>query len=289
MIISAHALNSLQLYQLNQLDELCQKVDKGAPALYRHILTEKRSSNNILLYYAKEQLIGFLSIYFFYHDAYEISVLVHPHHRRQKIATQLLQHILPRLIETRIQRLIFSSSASFAWLAKQGFSLIKSEYYMERDEAMPGTLCASILTIRHATINDIPILVNIDRTCFAENETNLSYHFAQLLKNPYYSLLIAHHEGKAIGKVHLRKQDETLTFLSNLAILPSFQGQGFGHALLTYAIHEAFKQGNTKLALEVTTNPESRAFNLYLRHGFKIILHYHYWTISLTQLRSLIL
>lgn len=288
MITQTNQLNSLQLHQLNELEELCQKADAGAPALYRHLLIEKRSNNSTILYYKNDKLIGFLSVYFFYTNACEISLLVHPNYRRQKIATQLLQQILPLLTEKSIQRVIFSTSPSLTWLAKQGFTYIESEYHMERVSAVSAPIATPKLTICHATINDIPALVEIDQICFATDQANPLQQFAHLLANPHYKLLVANYQGQTIGKAHIRKSDDHIAFLSDIAILPSFQGQGFGHELVAHAINEVLIHGTNKLALDVTTNQQSKAFNLYSHHGFKITQQYDYWAVSLDQLRLLI-
>src|SRR4051812_19799815 len=92
-ILQNNQLSALQLQQLHELAALCQTTDGGVPCLYPHLLKEKRETDNNLLYYKNNQLIGFLSVYFFYADACEISLMVHPDYRQQKIATQLLQPI----------------------------------------------------------------------------------------------------------------------------------------------------------------------------------------------------
>src|SRR3990167_4785920 len=289
MIIETNQLNKLQIHQLNELDDLCQKKDAGTPALYRHLLIEKRPTNGSLLYYkavTNELLIGFLSVYFFYNEACEISLLVHPNHRRQKIATQLLQQILPLLSEKSMQCVIFSTSPSVTWLAERGFSYIESEYHMERVGTVPALLTTPVLAISHETIDDIAAIIEIDKRCFSTT-TNPPQHFADLLKNPHYTLLVARYQGQPIGKAHIRRSDDTLSFLSDIAILPSFQGYGFGRELVAQAINEVLLQGGAKVVLDVSANRQSKAFNLYSHHGFQITQQYDYWAVSLERLRSL--
>ncbi len=303
MIIETNQLNHLQLHQLDELNELCQKADQGAPALYRHLLVEKRPNNSALLYYKNstadvcaaseqrhinEQLVGFLSAYFFYNHACEISVLVHPNYRHQKIATQLLQQILPLLTKKTIQRVIFSTSPSLTYLAEKGLTYQESEYRMERTDETMAPLTMPTLAVRHANMHDIPALLELDQRCFASEVNSSHDHMVGLLNNPHYTILIASYQGKSIGKAHLRRQDASTTFLSDIAILPAFQGQGMGYELIAHAINEALREEKTRLVLDVSTSPASKALNLYLRHGFKIRLQYDYWTISLDQLRSLL-
>ena len=285
MITQTYQLNSLQLQQLNELDELCQKVDAGSPALYRHLLIEKRPSNSTLLYYKNDQLIGFLSVYFFYNEACEISLLVHPNYRRQKIATQLLQQILPLLHEKSIRCVIFSTSPSFSWLSTRGLSYMESEYHMERVGTAPALLPTPVLAISHASSDDLTAIVEIDTLCFS-SKANSPQHVADLLKNPHYTLLVARYQGQIIGKAHSRRSDDSLFFLSDIAILPSFQGYGFGRELVAQAINAVLMQGATQIVLDVTANRQSNAFRLYSHHGFKITQQYDYWAVSLDQLQS---
>lgn len=287
MILQTDQLNRSQLSQLNELYEICQKADAGSPAIYRHLLIEKRPSNNTILYYKNEQLIGFLSVYFFYNEGCEISLLVHPNYRRQKIAAQLLRQISPLLIVKSIQNVIFSTPPSLTWLPTRGFSYLESEYHMERIGTLPASLTTSALTISHADMNDIAALVEMDHLCFSSGSSP-PQHFTYLLNNPHYTILVASHQNRPVGKAHIRWQDDSITFLSDIAILPSFQGQGFGYELLAHTIRHVLSQGKTKLALDVTTNQQSKAFNLYSRHGFKTTLQYDYWAISLEKLQSLI-
>ena len=288
MIIPSNPLNSEQFDQLNALHALCQKMDSGAPAIYSHLLMEKRPTDSTLLYYNNKQLIGFLSVYFFYDAGCEISVLVHPNYRRQQIASQLLRQILPLLTTKAIQQVIFSTSKCFSWLSQRGFRLIESEYYMERMSAIPVPLVTPVLTIKKATPVDIPALIAIDAQSFSQTEKHPPEHFTGLLNNPLYTLLIADYQNKPIGKVHIRWQDETLTFLSDIAILPDFQGRGLGRELVAYAINVVLMQGKTKIALNVTHNNPSNALNLYLHHDFKITSECDYWAVLLDELRSLI-
>ena len=283
MMIQNNQLDQEQLHQLNQLVASCKDVDGGTPVVYWHLLSQARSTSSNFLYYVDAELVGFLSLYFFYEDACEISLLVHPAHRRQHIATQLLQEAKLLLMSQSIQRVIFSTAPSFVNL--WNLSYMETEYHMERlgTELAPALIIPS-LEINPATLKDIAVLAQIDAACFPNSETNTPNHFTELLSNPNYCLLMARFQGKPIGKAHLRKQGEDMMVLSDIAILPEFQKQGYGSQLIAQSINDALKQNKSKLILDVSDNNPSNAQNRYLRYGFKVIAQYDYWATWLQEL-----
>lgn len=286
MLIYNDQLNEAQLRQLDSLAALCQQEDGGTPALYRHLLGQKRMNESNVLYFQQEQLIAFLSAYFFYQDACEISLMVAPNHRQQGLAKQLIQSIMPLLLAKQIARLIFSTAAenNALWLARFGFEYKNSEYRMLRQSYEPILIAQKKLSLRKATEEDIPALCAIDKQCFAKQE-NMELRFRNLLNDKNYTLLLASHENTVIGKAHIRWQEDGASF-SDIAIIPERQGQGYGGELITYCINQALAFGKIKLSLDVETSNRN-ALNLYTRHGFKIIRTNDFWAIEMQRLQAL--
>lgn len=283
MLRSNQQLTEVELNQLSCLSVLCQEVDGGTPLLYEHLLSQARSSQCNLLYFDNEQLIGFLSIYFFYSDACEVSVLIAPNHRRQGLATRLIQTILPLLKAKKMKQLIFSTAASGqeAWMKKLGFTYKNSEYQMQRQSYEPILTAREALVITKATEENIPTLCAIDEVCFG-TQINMIARFQNLLNDSDYTILIAKLNGEIIGKAHIRWQPKGAHF-SDIAVLPEYQAQGFGGQILSYCINQGLAQGKVKQSLDVETS-NSQALNLYTRHGFKIIKKYDFWAIALDSL-----
>ncbi|WP_028388841.1 GNAT family N-acetyltransferase [Legionella fairfieldensis] len=286
MLICNNQLSATQLQAVDVLAALCHGTDGGLPALYRHILEQKRITDNNVLYFQENNLLGFLSVYFFYADACEVSILVAPTHRRQGIAKQLLRAILPLLTIKQITTLIFSTPPVIneTWLTRLGFHYRHSEYHMQRQSYEPVLLTRQVLSIKKATPEDIPALCAIDERCFKEKQDNMPARFDNLLSEGNYTLLLAYHGEKAVGKAHIRWHAEE-TILSDIAILPSYQGQGWGGELLACCINHALMQGKTKLALDVETSNHN-ALNLYTRHGFKSVNATDYWTAPIDKLHN---
>lgn len=287
MITNLNQLNQHQLKELEGLMAICKKSDGSIPNTYTHILSQVRTLPASLLYYEKEELIGFLSAYFFYEDAVEIALLVKPSERKRGIARQLIESIIPIIEYHEFQRLIFSSPSHLndPWLLEKGFTYLHSEYYMEREELNPLLDTNKSLTFRKADMNDIPVLSAIDKVCFPKHYVESVERFQHIIEGREYQIIIAIKNNKPIGKAHIRWQENGAT-LSDIAILPAYQGKGLGTSLITYCINQALIEGKPHLNLDVETH-NLKALNLYSRLGFLIQNACDYWEINLKQLQKL--
>lgn len=298
-IFCNNQLNNTQIAAVERLAEDCTIVDGGLPIIYWDLLAEQRATDNNIMAFQGERLVGFLSAYFFYEKACEISLMVAPDYRRQGLARNLLRAIIPLLVGKQVDSLILSSPAitTKPWQTKVGFFYRSSEYIMERNSYEPIFLAKDTLSVRIATVDDIPQLCKVDATCFSNHlELNspfctaypfeMAARFDSLLTDTHYTILLAHLAQAPVGKAHIRWHEKGANF-SDIAILPSYQGQGLGSQLLIYSIHHALTKGKIKLTLTVETSNQ-QALDLYTRYGFKVKNVYDYWTISLDKLRSLL-
>ena len=281
------ANNQLSTQQLNALDELCRDckaIDGNAIATYRHILSQNRPTPCNIFYYEQERLVGFLSTFFFYEDACEIVVMVAPSVRRQGIATQLLNEILPLINSHLVKTLIFltPNGTSSQWLTQKGFLYTSSEYRMQRGLIAPIVIENKSLTIRLATEKDIPALYYIDSACFSASHLGTFSRFETLLCSPNYKLFIVYHEDVPIGKAHLCMEHDIVR-LTDVGILPQFQGRGFGGVLLAHCINYCLMMKQCNICLDVETNNQ-QALRLYARLGFSVANSYDYWTVPIDVL-----
>lgn len=287
MLICNNQLDANQLHALDNLSALCRAIDGDLPPFYTHILEQKRVTDNNFLYYQNNKLVGFLSIYFFYANASEISVIVDPSYRRQGIAKKLIQAALTLLESKRVETLLFSNPAAVneIWLSRLGLLYHNSEYHMERNSYEPLLITKQTLTIRKASEKDIFSLCAIDEQCFPVEPEHMPMRFINLLNDNSYTLVIALRNGKAVGKAHIRWQDNETSF-SDIAIIPQYQNQGLGSELLAYCINHALMLGKTKLVLDVETSNHN-ALNLYTRHGFRSVNAIDFYSISTKKLAAL--
>lgn len=287
MITTNLQLNEQQLKDLKQLATACKDIDGSTPNLYMHLLAQQRSLPANNLYYENERLIGFLSYYFFYEDAVEVALLVHPSFRRNEVARQLIHSILPILKSYNVKRLIFTSPAkkNATWLMGHGFTYLHSEYNMLRNELSPLLNYNHYLTFRNANTDDISILYALDEACFPKKQVESADHFQNLLNDRNYEVIIASQNNNPIGKAHIRWESNGVT-LSDIAIHPDFQGKGFGTSLIAHCINLALSNGKVPISLDVETHNQ-RALNLYTRLGFLIQNASDYWEINIFQLSKL--
>ncbi|WP_454784740.1 GNAT family N-acetyltransferase [Legionella sp. WA2024007413] len=286
MLSKTNQLNKDQLKDLEYLKTVCKKNDGSAPNLYTHLLMQKRNLPTLVLKYDRKKLIGFLSVFFFYEDAVEVSLMVHPKYRRKGIAKKLLHNILPLVQEQGFQKLIFSSPAHInsSWLSELGFSYLHSEYYMERRDLNPLLDYKKNLTYRTATEKDIPLLCVLDEACFFKTQAELVPRFEHILGDRTYQIILAFEDNHLVGKAHIRWENHGAT-LSDIAVLPIRQGKGLGTALISHCINYALSEGKPDLNLDVETHNQ-KALNLYTRLGFLTQNSCDYWEINLYDLQK---
>ncbi|MCX7116199.1 MAG: GNAT family N-acetyltransferase [Gammaproteobacteria bacterium] len=273
MLIKRYQLSDAEIEALDSLLETVKQHDGGLPAIYKHLLILRRDTPCHFLFYTANtpgKLIGFLSFYFFYQDSCEISLVVHPDHRHQGIAHQLLKTLYSTYLTPQIKSLYFSSSTAKTddWQHHHSMFLSHTEYHLKRTLPKLKAPSHPKLSIRPATLADIPTLCLLDDACFHDQDDGMPERFQLLITDSAYTVLVAEREGQLIGKAHLR-YDTIEATLSDLAILPDHQHQGLGGELLAYTINYAIDQGFETIELDVKTNQQP-ILNLYLQHGFSI-------------------
>lgn len=289
MIQCNNELSNSQIMDLEKLISDCKKCDDGTPNMHWHILSQARDFNANVLFYDKKELLGFMAAFFFYDDACEVCVLVHPKARRQGIATKLFETVLPTIFSQQCQRVIFSmpSGLNDSWVPNSGFHYHQSDFQMERTSLSPILSFSRQLNIRKAQSNEWPILLLLDEACFKNRRDDAPAHFSSLLQKSQYTIFIAEYNGQAIGKAHLRFQNQTV-FFSDIAIFPAFQKRGFGNELLVHCINYGLLQNISHMRLDVATTNQ-HALLLYQRNGFKTIYQTDYWQTPLKSLLNLII
>ncbi len=283
MLIQNSQLNMQQLTALDNLTKQCKQHDKNLVAVYRHLLGKNRERPSNILFFEdqhEKKLIGFLGAFFFQENTCEIALMVAPDYRRQGIATTLLNAILPLLDTEKISELIFTSPQGLQnkWFRALGLDYQNSEFQMRRDTQDNLVTSAISSQIHVAKEIDIPDLCHIDGECFNNQRPNSASHFHTLLHDANLRIYIISHAGKPVGKAHIHWQFESVR-MSDIAILPSIQGQGLGTALLEYCINEIRLRNKKNIILDVETQNQ-HALNLYTRLDFKIDNAHDYWRID---------
>lgn len=279
-------LTNQQLDEVRRLANICQKTDGYLLPIYPHILLTPRHYPSTCMYYEKNQLLGFAGIYFFYKDAVEITLMVHPEVRRQGIAKQLINNMMPILSMLNLNDVIFSS-VPFAlknWFLEKKFAYYESEFEMVRTSKERIDIKEPKLLIQKATHHDLAILNLIDQTCFDDNLADVS-RLNQLLEDRQYKIFVGLYDKTIIAKAHIRWLDD-MAKLSDIAVIPQHQGKGFGREMIAQCINYALDTQNLPASLDVQTK-NATAINLYTKLNFETINQVDFWKISLYKLKHL--
>ncbi|WEV54262.1 ribosomal protein S18-alanine N-acetyltransferase [Leuconostocaceae bacterium ESL0723] len=127
------------------------------------------------------------------------------------------------------------------------------------------------LLIRRALLADIPDLVKIQEAVYDGYAPWLSQDFLRELSSPRDRIyLVVAIDGQLVAFIGIvfRSQEEDL-HISNLAVLPVWQGQGIGSELLLAAQRLAQSANLDRVSLEVRRSNED-AQRLYRRQGFEM-------------------
>ena len=285
MLTRTQQLDPASLIALQSLLTACQKTDGHTIPVYPHLLAEHRRGPSSLLYYDEGMLVGFLAAFHFHPDACEIALLVDPTYRKQGLATALWSTMLPSVqsIRPRIKHLVISTPNGLNQvdLKKHAFCFQNSEYDMEYSNNAPCVLPNTPLTIRPAEHTDIPSLCIIDKACFNPNRQHPELRFKHALDNPSVHVFIAKHGEHILGQVHLTFE-KTQARLTDLAVLPAWQRQGFGQTLIAHCLNYARKYNQHRITLVVAAQNQ-QALQLYQNLGFKIYNAVDYYKHDLTD------
>jgi ribosomal protein S18 acetylase RimI-like enzyme len=268
--------------KLKMLQNACAILDGMEIPLYFHYLEQRREMPFWVYENEKGEWLGFINAFYFYDAGCEVALLVHPKYRRQGLSKALIRAMLTKIPQAHIHSFYFSTPKTGAvkFLQDKGFKFQHSEFCLcfDPQETLKISNPPAILKANYEHLED---LVAIEKACFDEAET--IYRFMILLKDPQYHLWVFEKNNKTIGKVHLREDADRLT-LSNLAVLPLFQGQGIGKMLVQRCQHYA-QAIEKPLYLDVETNNE-KALELYQRLGFKMHQAIDYYLIELDPLKA---
>lgn len=263
--------------ELEELMSHCKAVDQNTIPIYKHLIDKRHALDCNLLYYRDTQLIAYLRTFFFYAEACEVALMVHPEFRHQGIARQMLLEILPLVKQENMQQLIFSTpkDCNQSWLADLGLSYRSSEFQMQWDPQKKNAVSFKPHAIRLATIQDLDAIVQLDEVCFPKKNPNASDLFRHLLFTNNCGIFVVTHDGRVVGKAHIFKESDRAR-ITDIGVFPDYRGQGIARALIKYCINHGLINNKPKITLDVEATNTS-ALKLYESLGFYITSAHDYW------------
>lgn len=273
-------LNLNQYNDVRQLLSACEKVDKGAPLIYSNSLLNTRvPAVNGLVYY-HQKLIAFVSAYLFYSTACECSLMVLPKYRGRGIAKSLLKVLIPILKSQQMKAMYFTAGQAFEIRDQPQISLYSCEYQLAIESETPIIPTNTRLAFRPATVDDIDDMCELDQACFAHHEVHtMAKRFWEVIQSPQYHIIVGELDGHCIAKAHIQWL-ENESRLSDIAVYPIYQRQGFGSEVVHTCLVESQLRGFNKVILEVESKNEG-ALKLYLNQGFQIQKATNLWQVPI--------
>lgn len=124
-------------------------------------------------------------------------------------------------------------------------------------------------TLRPMRLQDIHAVGTLEQKLFPVDAWPLELFFDEFAQVETRQYLVAEADGLLIGYCGVMVLGGTAD-IQTIGVLPEYEGQGIGTAMLTSMLDEARRRGATETLLEVREdNPRART--LYERFGFKHI------------------
>jgi len=260
-------LSKEQLLQIKELQEACESYDQIKLKLNWDML--KNRANVVkedFFYYDEDQLVGFLGKYYF-GTKVEICGMVHPKYRRKGIFTALLREGLEssRNATTILLNAPAASKTAHEFIKSQKCDYSFSEYQMVwKDKGVQSF--EPIIKLADATKADFELISRIDVECFGFEEKDAQTFNARVLNEPNRKCYIIEVDGEKIGKLSVQREHQE-SWIYGFAVLPKYQGFGYGKNTLLQIIEQENKTGN-EIHLEVALENKN-AKKLYTDCGFE--------------------
>lgn len=266
------------LLQIKSLRLRCMAFDKSFLPLYNNLWSLRLSFDypQDVLLWDQDHLIGYLGVFFYKLDCPEVVLLVDPQHRHQGVARLLLNKLNELLAQFELDRyLLISASADFDQvLQRYGAKQTRVEFVLQLFKwQIDGE--QKILTVRQATHDDLEKLLELHQQCFASPIERNRKRFAGYLEQPDSPVYLFFYRDVLIGKLHMYTDTEVIR-LYDICVLPAYQGQQFGFALMQCWYNMVKQDIKKPPVLEVLSN-NIPALKLYQKCGFKIVTKLTYW------------
>lgn len=256
-----------QLNEIKILQDECEKYDEITLKLNWEMLRNR--ANNVkedFFYYEQDQLVGFLATYSF-GEKVEICGMVHPNFRRKGIFSSLLNEALNSIstVNTTLLNAPEASASAKEFIKHQkncNYSFSEYQMVWKNKKVKEFT---PIVNFTKAGQLDFPFISNLDVVCFGFEKSDAEKYNYRILNEPDRALFIIEVNDEKIGKMSLLRENKE-SWIYGFAILPEFQGKGYGKNALLQVIRKENEIGN-EIHLEVALE-NSNAKKLYIDCGF---------------------
>jgi ribosomal protein S18 acetylase RimI-like enzyme len=255
-----------QLFAIKQLQKECEKADSIQLKLNWEMLREREGRQMDFFHEENGELVAYLALFSF-GSTVEVCGMVKPTERRKGHFTELWQQALVPIEQYGFQTILLNTPSSSitakGWLANQPYFYVFSEYQMRWSE-QPIEESDEVL-LRLAKPSDANLEVKLDVLAFGMDAEDARSHLERIKERQDEQFLMIEADNITVGKVRINRTDGE-AWVYGFAILPEFQGRGYGRKVLRNIVKREHDAGN-QIWLEVEAK-NNRALNLYESVGF---------------------
>ena len=279
MTITIENIQSHHKAGIQALVEALNQVDHLAYSLTDEWLDYiiQQTSESVFIAMNQEKVVGIATCMINEMDQGHavINIAIHPHYRKQGIGSHLHNRVLDytkskqiKTIEAYVKQRL-DSSLRFA--KERGLLPVLYAWQMDLDISKADLQWQDsnprALRFRQATINDSETYAAIINAVFGDalNQSVLQ----QLLQDHSIWVYLLEEKGKVLGSTTIQlKNNLSLGYIYDVAILELYRGQGLGSYMLKESIKHLRNQKMDKASLTVTGD-NKKALALYQKLGFE--------------------
>lgn len=275
MIQATNTLNDHQLLEAKALIATCQNYDRTFRDPYlSNMLNFDPNMPAFFLYYEKGELVGLLTVYADDQDV-EVTILVHPNHRRQGIARALFTSFEKETASFPIRSVTFQTERIFL----ERHPDFVSNWGLVEDEETETWLGKDRRPYQLVTVSNLEVLLadssyqeqisQLKFQAFSEEHESrevVDRYVAEALKDSESRLYILLKDGQVIGTCTVDLSTNT-NYFYGLAISELERGKGYGSYLAKSLVNQLIEQNDKAFQIAVEDSNVA-AKRLYEKIGF---------------------
>ncbi len=279
-LLGREQLSTDELAALHALAGRCAAHDgHGVKLNWEMIVRRTPGPTHDFCWYANGAIVGYAPLDPFGQDA-ELTILVAPEHRHQGIGGALADAAVTEARRRGVHELLLvverASASGSAFAAARGLHFGNAEYHLELDATSPLPAASQHITMRQATPDDLPALIDLIQAGFALDDAKEARQIAESdLTRAGARAYFAEVEGVPVGRISALVSENEV-YLRAFSVLADYRGRGIGRALLLGTIARLRAEGHRHLSLDVVTDNHN-ALGLYTSCGFREVSVYDYY------------
>ena len=275
MIQARNKLSQEELSEAKKLINCCQNYDGTYRDPYlSNMLNFDPNMPAFFLYYEKGELVGLLTVYADDQDV-EVTILVHPDHRRQGIARALYRSFEKETASYPIESVTFQTERVFLdrypdFVSNWGLVEDEdTETWLGKDRRPYPLEKLSNLEVLLADSSYQDQISQLKFQAFSEEHESrevVDRYVAEALKDPESRLYILLKNDQVIGTCTIDLSSDT-NYLYGLAIAELERGKGYGSYLAKNLVNQLIEQNDKAFQIAVEDSNVA-AKSLYEKIGF---------------------